>query len=126
MQSLSLQWKITIAAAIGLITLASSLISFSIYSSIENQVVVQKQTSDSVIKQTQTLLMAEAKNQSKQIQTYLDEAIYRAEMLAESALFFQQSAEDTFMDSGDLRQSLSDMMKRPVQKYPNIYGAYSV
>ena len=126
MQSLSLQWKITIAAAIGLITLASSLIGFSIYSSIENQVVVQKQTSDSVIKQTQTLLMAEAKNQSKQIQTYLDEAIYRAEMLAESALFFQQSAEDTFMDSGDLRQSLSDMMKRPVQKYPNIYGAYSV
>ena len=81
MHSLSLQWKITIAAAIGLITLASSLIGFSIYSSIENQKIVQKQTSDSVIQQTQTLLMAEAKNQSKQIQTYLDEAIYRAEML---------------------------------------------
>ncbi|OCH15404.1 chemotaxis protein [Aliivibrio sp. 1S165] len=124
MQSLSLQWKITIAAAIGLITLATSLIGFSIYSSIENQKIVQKQTSDSVIYQTQTLLMAEAKNQSKQIQTYLDEAIYRAEMLAESAQFFQKSAEDTFMDSSDLRESLSEMMKRPVEQYSNIYGTY--
>lgn len=126
MHSLSLQWKITIAAAIGLITLTSSLIGFSIYSSVENQKVVQQQTSDSVIAQTQTILMAEAKYQSKQIQSYLDEAIYRAEMLAESALFFQKSAEDTFMGSEDLRQSLSDMMKRPVEQYSNIYGTYSV
>ncbi|KAB2824416.1 methyl-accepting chemotaxis protein [Aliivibrio finisterrensis] len=126
MHSLSLQWKITIAAAIGLITLASSLIGFSIYSSIENQKIVQKQTSDSVIQQTQMLLMAEAKNQSKQVQTYLDEAIFRAEMLAESALFFQKSAEDTFMGSSDLRQSLSEMMKWPVEQYSNIYGTYSI
>lgn len=126
MQSLSLQWKITLAAAIGLFLLTSSLIGFSIFSSLDNQAVVQKKMSDSVIHQTQARLISEAKNQSKQIQKYLDEAIYRAEMLTESALFFRQSAEDTFMDSSDLRQSLSDMLKRPVEKYENIYGTYSV
>lgn len=125
MKLLSVQWRITLLSGLCLLLVAISLISFSFYSSNTNQAIIQSQSADSVGKKSEQLLMKEAKVQSSIVQKYLDEAIYRAEMLAESISFLQFNAEENFTSSEDLRKSVSELLKRSVSSFDNMHGAFT-
>ena len=126
MRKLSVQWKITLLSGCSLLLVAVSLISFTYFSSTTNQKVIQTQSTNSVGKKSEQLLMSEANTQASIVQKYLDEAIYRAEMLADSILFLQSNAEENFTDSEQLRTSISELLKRSVQNFENMHAAFTV
>ncbi|WP_293130884.1 methyl-accepting chemotaxis protein, partial [Moritella sp.] len=104
---------------------AISLISFTLSSSTSNQDIIQLQTSNSVGEKSEQLLMSEANTQASIVQKYLDEATYRAEMLAESIAFLQYNAEENFTSSDQLRNSVSELLKRSVQNFDNMHAAFT-
>ncbi|WP_232784146.1 methyl-accepting chemotaxis protein [Moritella sp. Urea-trap-13] len=104
---------------------AISLISFTLSSSTSNQEIIQVQTSNSVGEKSEQLLMSEANTQASIVQKYLDEATYRAEMLAESIAFVQYNAEDNFTSSDELRDSVSELLKRSVLNFDNMHAAFT-
>ncbi len=126
MSTLSVQWKITLLSGCCLLLVAVSLISFSIVSSSSNQTAIQQQSTESVVNKSQQLLLSEANAQASQVQQYLDEAMYRAEMLAESISFLQFNAEENYTNSSELRTTVSELLKRSVTNFDNIHGAFAV
>ena len=125
MGSLSVQWKITLLSGCCILLVAISLISFTLSSSTSNQDIIQLQTSNSVGEKSEQLLMSEANTQASIVQKYLDEATYRAEMLAESIAFLQYNAEENFTSSDQLRNSVSELLKRSVQNFDNMHAAFT-
>ncbi|MGF1754664.1 methyl-accepting chemotaxis protein, partial [Vibrio makurazakiensis] len=126
MQSLSVQWKITLLAGCCLLITSLSLIGFSIYNATSNQKVIKAQSSESVIDKSQQLLASVSQLNSKEVQQYVDEAIYRAEMLASTALFLKSNAEENFTASEELRTALDEMVRQSVIGFDSIQGAYLV
>jgi len=126
MRSLSVHWKITLLAGLCLVLTSFFLIGFSIYNATSNQKVIIEHSATSVIDKSQQILVGISKINASEVQTYLDEATYRAEMLAESALFLKYSAEENFTASEELRNSLNEMIQRAVERFPTVRGAYLV
>lgn len=126
MRSLSVQWKITLLAGCCLLITSLSLIGFSIYNATSNQQVIKTQSSESVIDKSQQLLASVSQLNAMEVQKYLDEAIYRAEMLASTALFLKTNAEENFTPSEELRTALDEMVRRSVIEFDSIQGAYLV
>ena len=126
MRSLSVQWKITLLAGCCLIITSLSLIGFSIYNATSNQQVIKSQSSESVVNKTQQLLASVSQLNAQETQRYVDEAIYRAEMLAASAQFLKNNADENFTPSEELRTALDEMMRRSVLNFDSIQGAYLV
>ncbi|GLS92079.1 methyl-accepting chemotaxis protein [Psychromonas marina] len=125
MSSLSVQWKITLLSGLCLLLVATSLIGFTSLSSSSNQQVIQRQSSQMVGNQSEQLLMSAAHTQASIVQKYLDEATYRAEMLAESIIFLQFNAEENYTNSSELRTSISELLKRSVVTFDNMHGAFT-
>lgn len=126
MSSLSVQWKITLFAGCCLIITSLSLIGFSIYNATSNQQVIKSQSSESVINKTEQLLASVSQLNAQETQRYVDEAIYRAEMLAASAQFLKNNADENFTPSEELRTALDEMVRRSVLNFDSIQGAYLV
>ncbi|MEZ9056746.1 methyl-accepting chemotaxis protein [Vibrio pelagius] len=126
MRSLSVQWKITLLSGCCLLITSLSLIGFSIYNASSNQQVIKSQSSDSVIHKTEQLLSSVSQLNAQETQRYVDEAIYRAEMLAASAKFLKTNAEENFTPSEELRTALDEMIRRSVLDFDSILGAYLV
>lgn len=126
MRSLSVQWKITLLAGCCLIITSLSLIGFSIYNATSKQQVIKSQSSESVITKTQQLLSSVTQLNAQETQRYVDEAIYRAEMLAASAQFLKNNADENFTPSEELRTALDEMVRRSVLNFDSIQGAYLV
>ncbi|EGU45317.1 MULTISPECIES: methyl-accepting chemotaxis protein [Vibrio] len=126
MRSLSVQWKITLLAGCCLIITSLSLIGFSIYNATSKQQVIKSQSSESVITKTQQLLSSVSQLNAQETQRYVDEAIYRAEMLAASAQFLKNNADENFTPSEELRTALDEMVRRSVLNFDSIQGAYLV
>ncbi|MCF7503516.1 methyl-accepting chemotaxis protein [Vibrio sp. L3-7] len=126
MRSLSVQWKITLLAGCCLIITSLSLIGFSIYNATSNQQVIKSQSSESVINKTEQLLASVSQLNAQETQRYVDEAIYRAEMLASSAQFLKNNADENFTPSEELRTALDEMVRRSVLNFDSIQGAYLV
>ncbi|MDV7103009.1 methyl-accepting chemotaxis protein [Vibrio sp. TH_r3] len=126
MRSLSVQWKISLLSGLCLIVTSISLIGFSIYSGLENQKTIKSFSSDSVISKSEQLLQAQSEQNATEAINYLQEALHRAEMLANMSLFLQQNAEDNFTASEDLRTSLQNMLRQSVESFASIESAYLV
>ena len=126
MRTLSVQWKITLMAGICLLVTSLSLIGFSVYNAVNNQKIIKQQSADSVISKSQQLLQTRAQLNATEIAEFLNEATYRAEMLASNALFLKTNAEENFGASEELRTSLDEMVRKSVLNFPTIDGAYLV
>ncbi|EGU60921.1 methyl-accepting chemotaxis protein [Vibrio nigripulchritudo ATCC 27043] len=126
MRTLSVHWKITLLAGLCLLFTSISLIGFSIYNATGNQKIIIDHSSQSVINKSQQILAGLAKLNAAEVQTYLDEATYRAEMLGESALFLRRNALENFTPSEELRTALNEMINNTVERFPTVRGAYLV
>ncbi len=126
MRTLSVRWKITFISGLCLVLTSILLIGFSVYNAQENQKSIKALSSASVVKKSQQLLESQAKLNVANIKQRMEEALYRGEMLSESALFMQLSAEENFTSSEDLRTSLVQLIQSSVQRFPSIHAAYLV
>ncbi|MFW7525505.1 methyl-accepting chemotaxis protein [Vibrio ostreicida] len=126
MRTLSVQWKITLLAGCCLLITSLSLIGFSVYNAVENQKQIKTQSTDSVIDKSEQLLETRALLNATEVSEYLNEALYRAEMLAANALFLKTNTEENFGSSEELRTALDEMVRRAVLGFDSIQGAYLV
>lgn len=126
MRTLSVQWKITLLAGFCLLITSISLIGFSVYNAVSNQHQIKTQSSQSVIGKSEQLLETRALLNATEVSEYLNEARYRAEMLASSAEFQKSNTEDNFGDSEELRTALDEMVRKAVLDFNSIQGAYLV
>ncbi|UTM56454.1 methyl-accepting chemotaxis protein [Photobacterium sp. CCB-ST2H9] len=126
MRSLSVQWKITLMAGFALLATAAVLTSLSFYFSGQSQQLVSQQSFSSLRSQSQALVKAQAERQAISIQQFFDEASYRAEMLAQSVLFLKYNAEENYTNSSELRGSVTELLRRSVNGFSNIHGAFVV
>ncbi|CAH8215387.1 methyl-accepting chemotaxis protein [Vibrio aestuarianus] len=126
MRTLSVQWKITLLAGFCLLITSLSLIGFSVYNAVNNQHIIKQQSSDSVTIKSQQLLQTRALLNATEVSEYLNEAMFRAEMLAANALFFKTNTEENFGESEVLRTALDEMVRKSVVGFSSIQGAYLV
>ena len=126
MRSLSVQWKITLVAGVGLLLTVFVLTGLSFYFSSQNQQLVSEQTFSSLRSTSQQLVKVQSERQAIYVQQYMDEAIYRAEMLAQSVLFLKFNAEENYTNSAELRSSLNELLRRSVNDFSNVYAAFVV
>ncbi len=126
MRTISVQWKITLLSGLCLLVTSLSLIGFSIYNALGNQQLLQHESSASVVKKSEQLLQTRALLNATEVTEYLNEATYRAEMLAANALFFKTNSEENFGSSEDLRSALHEMIRQAVLNFDNVHGAYLV
>jgi methyl-accepting chemotaxis protein len=102
------------------------LIGFSIYNATGNQKIIIDHSSQSVINKSQQILAGLAKLNAAEVQTYLDESTYRAEMLGESDLLLRRNALENFTPSEELRTALNEMINNTVERFPTVRCAYLV
>ena len=126
MRSLSVQWKITLLAGMSLLATITVLTGLSFYFSSQSQRLVNEQTFSSLREQSQSLVRVQAQRQAIHVKQYLDEAAYRAEMLAQSVLFLKFNAEENYTNSSELRGSINELLRRSVDSFSNIRGAFVV
>ncbi|WP_281630133.1 methyl-accepting chemotaxis protein [Vibrio sp. St2] len=126
MRTLSVQWKITLLAGCCLLITSLSLIGFSVYNAVTNQQQIKAQSAESVINKSEQLLETRALLNATEVAEYLNEALYRAEMLASNALFLKTNTEENFGDSEELRTALDEMVRKSVLSFDSIQGAYLV
>ncbi|MGD8115659.1 methyl-accepting chemotaxis protein [Vibrio sp. TRT 29B02] len=126
MRTLSVQWKITLLAGFCLLITSLSLIGFSVYNAVSNQQQIKQQSSQSVINKSEQIVETRALLNATEVTQFLNEALYRAEMLASSAMFQKTLSEENFGDSEELRTALDEMVRRSVLSFETIQGAYLV
>lgn len=126
MRSLSVQWKITLLSGFSLLVTVLVLTGLSFYFSGQSQQLVSEQSFTSLRNKSQDVVQAQAERQAIYVQQYLDEATYRAEMLAQSVLFLKFNAEENYTNSSELRGSINELLRRSVNEFSNIYGAFAV
>ncbi|CAH1575578.1 methyl-accepting chemotaxis protein [Vibrio owensii] len=126
MRTLSVQWKITLLSGLCLLVTSLSLIGFSVYNALGNQKLLQQESSASVVEKSEQLLQTRALLNATEVSEYLNEATYRAEMLAANALFFKSNSEENFGASEDLRSALNEMIRQAVLRFDAIQAAYLV
>lgn len=126
MRSLSVKWKIALMAGLGLLATVTVLTGLSFYFASQNQQLVSQQVFSTLRTKSQLVVQSQAEKQSTNVQQYLDEAAYRAEMLAQSVLFLKFNAEENYTNSSELRGSISELLRRSVNEFDNIHGAFVV
>lgn len=126
MRTLSVQWKISLLAGCCLLLTSLSLIGFSIYNAVSNQKIIKDQSSQSVLIKSEQLIETRALLNATEVSEYLNEALFRAEMLASSAMFQKTNTEENFGDSEELRTALDEMVRKSVISFDSIQGAYLV
>ncbi len=126
MRTISVQWKITLLSGLCLLVTSLSLIGFSVYNALANQQLLQQESSQSVVKKSEQLLQTRALLNATEVSEYLNEATYRAEMLAANALFFKTNSEENFGSSEVLRSALNEMIRQAVLRIDTVHGAYLV
>ncbi|MEF1290335.1 methyl-accepting chemotaxis protein [Vibrio sp. M260118] len=126
MRTLSVQWKITLLAGFCLLVTSLSLIGFSVYNAISNQHEIKQQSANSVIDKSEQIVETRALLNATQVSEFLNEALYRAEMLASSVMFQKNLSEENFGDSEELRTALDEMTRRAVLDFESVQGAYLV
>lgn len=126
MRNMSVKWKITVLSGLCLIITSIALIGFSVSNAVSSQTTTKQLSSESVITKSQQVLETRAQLNAVLVQNYFDEALYRAEMLAQNSEFLKFNAEENFTASDELRGSLNEMVRRAVQEFSNVNGAYLV
>ncbi|WP_051488231.1 methyl-accepting chemotaxis protein [Salinivibrio socompensis] len=126
MRSLSIQWKVTLVASLCVAVTAVTLLAFSTYVNNQFQQTVSQASTQTLRSAAQRLATSQAQVQATHVQRSLDEAVYRAQMLAQSVVYLQYNAEQNFTDSGELRGSINELVRRSVDNFDTVQAAFVV
>ncbi|OOE86569.1 hypothetical protein BZG73_04865 [Salinivibrio siamensis] len=126
MRSLSIQWKVTLVTSLCVAVTAVTLLTFSTYVNNQFQQTVGQASTQTLRSAAQRLATSQAQVQATHVQRSLDEAVYRAQMLAQSVVYLQYNAEQNFTDSGELRGSINELVRRSVENFDTVQAAFVV
>jgi methyl-accepting chemotaxis protein len=126
MFSLSVQGRITLIAGCSLLLCAATLVVSSLYNASRMQSEVMTSTTAEAELAATRWMQAMGSEQSARITSYLDEAYFRATLLAQSLLFQRQNASDNFIHSEALRGAVNQQLHNAVMHSPNLLGAYAI
>lgn len=126
MSALSVQGRITLIAGCCLLVTAAALVVSSIYNANKMQQQVRQATMQEARQSAENWMKAMGSEQAAKVTSYLDEAYFRATLLAENMLFQRKSAADNFVHSEALRSAINQQLHDAAASSTNLLGVFAV
>jgi len=126
MSSLSVQGRITLIAGCCLLASAAALVASSLFNAARMQEQVLTSTTLEGQHAAENWMQAIGATQAARVTSYLDEAYFRASLLAESILFQRKNAADNFVHSEALRNAVNQQLQDAAESSTNLLGVYAV
>lgn len=126
MSALSVQGRITLIAGCCLLVTAAALVTTSIYNANEMQQQVRHATMQEARQSAENWINAKSAEQAAKVTSYLDEAYFRATLLAENVLFQRNNAADNFVHSQALRGAINQQLHDTAASSANLLGVYAI
>ncbi|MGL6334407.1 methyl-accepting chemotaxis protein [Aeromonas jandaei] len=126
MSALSVQGRITLIAGCCLLVTATALVASSLYNANKMQAQVRQATMREAQQSAENWMKAMGAEQAAKVTSYLDEAYFRATLLAENVLFQRKNAADNFVHSEALRGAINQQLHDAAASSTNLLGVYAV
>ena len=126
MSSLSVQGRITLIAGCCLLVSAAALVASSLFNAARMQEQVLTSTTLEGQHAAENWMKAMGSTQAARVTSYLDEAYFRATLLAEGILFQRKNAADNFVHSEALRNAVNQQLQDAAESSANLLGVYAV
>ena len=126
MRNFSIQWKITLLSAIGLLSAVVLLIGLSVYALQSTKGLVLEQTGKKIKEDAVQLVLGRGEAEVSHVTSYLQEAKVRTSILAASLVAQKQYAQENYLGSGILRRALGSQILQAAKSAPYALGAYAV
>lgn len=126
MSALSVQGRITLIAGCCLLVTAAALVASSLYNANKMQEQVLQATMHEAQQSAENWMKAMGAEQAAKVTSYLDEAYFRATLLAENVLFQRKNAADNFVHSEALRGAINQQLHDAAASSTNLLGVYAV
>lgn len=126
MSALSVQGRITLIAGCCLLVTAAALVASSLYNANKMQDQVRQATMHEAQQSAENWMKAMGAEQAAKVTSYLDEAYFRATLLAENVLFQRKNAADNFVHSEALRGAINQQLHDAAASSTNLLGVYAV
>ena len=126
MSSLSVQGRITLIAGCCLLASAAALVASSLFNAARMQEQVLTSTTLKGQHAAENWMKAMGATQAARVTSYLDEAYFRATLLAEGILFQRKNAADNFVHSEALRNAVNQQLQDAAESSANLLGVYAV
>ncbi|USV56735.1 methyl-accepting chemotaxis protein [Aeromonas encheleia] len=126
MSSLSVQGRITLIAGCCLLASAAALVASSLFNAARMQEQVLTSTTLEAQHAAENWMQAMGATQAARVTSYLDEAYFRATLLAEGILFQRKNAADNFVHSEALRGAVNQQLQDAAESSANLLGVYGV
>ncbi|WAG08980.1 methyl-accepting chemotaxis protein [Aeromonas jandaei] len=126
MSALSVQGRITLIAGCCLLVTAAALVASSLYNANKMQAQVRHSTMQEAQQSAENWMKAMGAEQAAKVTSYLDEAYFRATLLAENVLFQRKNAADNFVHSEALRGAINQQLHDAAASSTNLLGVYAV
>ncbi|MFM4778470.1 methyl-accepting chemotaxis protein [Aeromonas caviae] len=126
MSSLSVQGRITLIAGCCLLASAVALVASSLFNAARMQEQVLTSTTLEGQHAAENWMQAMGATQAARVTSYLDEAYFRATLLAEGILFQRKNAADNFVHSEALRNAVNQQLQDAAESSANLLGVYAV
>ncbi|WP_316677682.1 methyl-accepting chemotaxis protein [uncultured Tolumonas sp.] len=126
MRNFSIQWKITLLSAIGLLSAVVLLIGLSVYALQSTKGLVLEQTGKKIKEDAVQLVLGRGEAEVSHVTSYLHEAQIRTSILAQSLIAQKAHAQENYLGSGILRRSLNTQVLQAIKSTPYALGAYAV
>lgn len=126
MSSLSVQGRITLIAGCCLLASAAALVASSLFNAARMQEQVLTSTTLEGQHTAENWMKAMGATQAARVTSYLDEAYFRATLLAEGILFQRKNAADNFVHSEALRSAVNQQLQDAAESSANLLGVYAV
>ncbi|MGL4792335.1 MAG: methyl-accepting chemotaxis protein, partial [Aeromonas jandaei] len=109
-----------------LLVTAAALVASSLYNANKMQEQVRQATMHEAQQSAENWMKAMGAEQAAKVTSYLDEAYFRATLLAENVLFQRKNAADNFVHSEALRGAINQQLHDAAASSTNLLGVYSV
>ncbi|MEH8215583.1 methyl-accepting chemotaxis protein [Aeromonas veronii] len=126
MSALSVQGRITLITGCCLLVTAAALVASSIYNANKMQAQVRQATLHEAQQSAENWMKAMGSEQAAKVTSYLDEAYFRASLLAESVLFQRKNGAENFVQSEALRSAINQQLHDAAASSTNLLGVYTV
>ena len=126
MRNFSIQWKITLLSAVGLLSTVVILIGLSVYALQSTKDLVLTQTDKKIKEDAVQLVLGRGEAEVSRVTRYLHEAQIRTSILAASLVAQKQHAQQNYFGSGIVRRSLNSQVLQAAKSTPYALGAYAV
>lgn len=126
MRNLSIQWKITILSAVGLLTVAVLLIGLSVFALNNTKQLVLTETDQKLKDDAVQLLLGHGEAEIAVVTNYIHEAKVRSTILAQNLVAQKKHVQQNYLGSGIMRRSLNAQVKQALESTPYAVGVYAV